>query len=749
MKKIISSIIVAATLFSAITGCSTAPEVKMDAASVTASGNLSVYADWLTNRLSSDGRLTEDTEIILGSSDKAAEYGISVETLSDEGFIIRRDAASTATLIFAKTDDGVDRGARYYANYCSDKGELNVVKGEGYRIGKITIAGKDLSEYVIVNTDPDDLPMTHSAEELQTHLGNACGIYPEIVNEASDDAYAITLVRDADGSEYGIENYNIKTHDRGIIITGGKFRGCMYGVYTLLEEYIGVRFYYRSDAKPDHGDYGQAYIYEADEIVIGADDIDRTDEGSITSRCGYSSYPFFSPAIKYNGQMYDKPGNDGIYSHIYGTYGVAGNVTHGLHTIYFPGDDFGEWDPNYEKGKNPCFTNEDLFDELFSRVIADLDHRVNDLGETPLKERYMCCIDIAQLDTSSFCMCDDCLEVYREEGAVSGAIIRHANKMVEALADTDYSDIYVGCFAYYGTTKPPKMTKPHEKVIVNYCFYMTDDGKTMICANHSLNDPECSTNKKFTDLYEEWCEISENTYIWYYPTTAYYFANTTQDLFKIYGDIQYLAESGTYGIMALQDDDRTGLAFIKNYMIQRMMWDADMPYEEYTELLKEFLFFNYGDGYEYVYDYLILMDRAAEKSGDCWAGIFSPPMNKLSFTFIKENRALILDLHESARRLAQNTYQEYMVDEIFKFARYHIAIATHTDMWLNGSKEERAWYKENLDSFTSKYAGTAIFIDWGGTWKYVPTTGSFDYDVNPIEWLHGSVAMSWDSDYSY
>ena len=750
MKKALSLVLCTATLISLLAGCGSETTTGTQASSVTASGNVSVYTDWLTDRLTADGRITDDTKIIVGNADTAAEYGIDVSTLSDDGFIIRRSATDNTTLIFASTNNGVDRGVRHFANYCSDEGELNVVKGEGYRIGKITIAGADLSEYVIVNPEPDNVNMTYTAEELQRYLSDACGISPEIVTEADDDAYAITFVRDEDGSEYGDENFLIKSHDHGITITGGKFRGCMYGMHTFLEEYIGIRFYYKFGTTPVNGDYSQAYIYEADEITIAADEIDYYGEASIVSRCGYSDYPYFSPALKYNGPMYNRGQQSTYNDYLYGTYGVAGNVTHGLYTIYFPGQEFGEWDPNYQPGTNPCFTNEDLFDELFSRVVADLDHRVNDLGEEPMKERSMCCIDIAQLDTSSFCMCTDCMAVYREEGAVSGAIIRHANKMVEALADTPYSDVYVGCFAYYGTTKPPKVTKPNDKVIVNYCFYMSDDGKNKVCANHSFGDPDCESNNKFTELYDQWCEISNNMYIWYYPTVAYYFANTTQDIFKMYGDIKYLADRGTYGIMALQDNmDSSRIYFMKWYLIQRLMWDADMTYDEYVGHIKEFLYLNYGDGYELVYDYLLLMDRIGDGDGSCWAGIFSPPMEKMNFTMLKQQKELLLELHEEARRLAADTYQEEMIDALFMFTRYHIAIATHTDMWVNGNDDSRAWYKENLDTFVRENQGAILFLDWGGKWLYTPAAGSFDYNVNPIEWMHGSSAMSWNSDYNY
>jgi len=754
-KRILSAILIVLSTVTAFSGCtSLIPETRENGITVTSS-SLTSYGDWLEARLEADG--VPATEIVIGDTSTAAEYGLDLSDFAcDEGYIIRRDSADEPVLIFGKNAESVDMAVRYFANYCDKSAPLNVVEGESYRIGKITIADHDLSEYVIVNTDPEDIPMAYAAEILQSHLGKACGIFPEIVTEVSEGEFAITLIRDKDGDTYGDENFLIKSHESGITITGGKFRGCLYGAYTFLEEYIGVKFYYRSDAVPVNGDYATSYIYESGEIVIGADDIDFYDEGSFISRCGYSGYPFFSPALKYNGPLYNPGQSDNTNSHLYGNYGVAANVSHGLHNIYFLNADFSEWDDAWDPetpygSRNPCFTSEPFFDELVRRVIDDLDHRVEVDGFTPMKERYMCCIDISQYDTSTFCMCDDCLAVYAEEGAVSGAIIRHANKMVDALKDTPYSDMYVGCFAYYGTMNPPTKTKPHDQVIVNFCFYLSNNGMTRICANHSYGDANCTTNKYFTDLYEKWDEITNNLYVWYYPTTAYHFAGTTHDLFKLYDDIKYLSECNTYGVMALQDDDPTGLAFIKSYMYQRVMWNAEMSYEEYCDILKEFLFFTYGDGYESVYDYLQIMDRAGNFGGDCWTSIFDTPIQKLDFTFIKINKDLILELYEDALSYATDSYQEMMVREIFKFSRYHIAAATHTEMWLNGNEEQRAWYKENLDIFVSENAGENLFLDWGAPssyWKYVPAAGTFDYDVNPLDWMRTSLGY-WGDNYDF
>ncbi|MBR4881988.1 MAG: hypothetical protein IKU19_08635, partial [Clostridia bacterium] len=271
MKKFISLILISASILTAFAGCS--PEKVTQTPSVSASGSLSVYGNWLTTRLESDGRLTDDTEIILGSADTASSYGVDVSSLSDEGFIIRRNADS-ATLIFGKTSDGVDRGVRYYANYCSDEGDLSIVQDEGYRIGKITIAGADLSEYVIVNPEPDNRNMAFTAEELRTHLGNACGIYPEIVTES--DGYAITLVCDKTGETYGDEAFNIKSHEKGVTITGGRYRGCMYAVYDLLRD-IGWRFV--SNTEKEYVEY----LYESEHVDITSA-FSRTEKPAVPHR---------------------------------------------------------------------------------------------------------------------------------------------------------------------------------------------------------------------------------------------------------------------------------------------------------------------------------------------------------------------------------------------------------------------------------------------------------------------------------
>ena len=55
--------------------------------------------------------------------------------------------------------------------------------GEGFRLKRLTIAGRDISEYSIYLFPDADECHTFAAQELRKYIGLACGYYPNIVNE--------------------------------------------------------------------------------------------------------------------------------------------------------------------------------------------------------------------------------------------------------------------------------------------------------------------------------------------------------------------------------------------------------------------------------------------------------------------------------------------------------------------------------------------------------------------------------------
>ena len=737
MKKLFASILVSSVVLSAFAGCS-APAENVPVYST--SSAVSVYSEWLTNRLMSDGAITDDTEIIVGNADTAESYGVDVSGLSDEGYIIRRSSGDSATLIFGKTDDAVDMAVRYYANYCNKTGPLSVVEGEGYRVGSITISGTDLSEYVIVCPADADECMRFAADELRRFLGDACGIYPEIVTES--DGYAITLVCDTTGETYGDEAFNIKSHEKGVTITGGRYRGCMYGVYDFLEECIGYRFYYSNIDNDGAGrDVGaaDAYLYKSDSVTVA--DVDYSEFPSIHARDTHGDGTS-SVALKFNGAR------QGGSKH--GGYGVIVKACHG-YTQWISDAELKEMghEVGYAYDLQPCFSDETLNSMLIERILSSCRNTKNSGG---IPGKTFTTIDIAQHDIGNFCNCVGCQDVYKETGGRAGAVVKLANMVAEAL-EPEFPELAVAILAYYGTDKAPTKIEIHENVYISYCFYVTLPSEGyFVCGNHSINGNECSTNKFFADRYNEWAALTDNLYVWYYPFQAYHLAYSSTYTNNIYHDIKYLADCNTYGIFFHAEGNSVNQTYnaglVNFYMGQRMMWDATITEEEYHEMMKEFLYLAYGDGYESVYEYIQLLEKSANLK-NCFCGFHVAMTDKLDFAYLKENMDLIMELRENAIRYARTSLQEELCNRIFKSALYYQLVVSHNDMWKNGDDDTRAEYKAMVDSFLTNHRDLPIGEAGLGTPVYAPTVDSVNYDDNPLTWVQDKRG-TWDgNDYDF
>ena len=113
-----------------------------------------------------------------------------------------------------------------------------------------------LHEWVIVVGADAIESERFAAEEFQRYYKRASGIKLPIVDEAGDADGHIFIGPSAtmrqsdvgfDVESFGQEDLRIIVRDANIAIAGGRPRGTLYGVYTFLEDYLGVRF-----LTPDH-----------------------------------------------------------------------------------------------------------------------------------------------------------------------------------------------------------------------------------------------------------------------------------------------------------------------------------------------------------------------------------------------------------------------------------------------------------------------------------------------------------------
>src|SRR5262249_35110320 len=94
---------------------------------------------------------------------------------------------------------------------------------------------------------------SYAATELQQYLEKITGAKLPIITDAAragsreillgDNAHVRKLGLKLAPEKLGTDGFTIQTAGKRLVIFGGKPRGTLYGVYTLLEEQLGVRWF--------------------------------------------------------------------------------------------------------------------------------------------------------------------------------------------------------------------------------------------------------------------------------------------------------------------------------------------------------------------------------------------------------------------------------------------------------------------------------------------------------------------------
>ncbi len=583
-NKLITALLTGAMLVGTFASCNTVPDETVVPLGVTvASSDAEEYAVWLSDRF--DGDIPHEIVVGIDSSD---EYAVDMTDFEDDGYIIKKQG--DATVIFGKTADGLDRGVRKYANL-TDDGEStdNVVYHEGYRIEKFTLFGADISEYTVVYADDANENVKFAASELTRLIEKACGAKIPTVQGTSDAERQI-IFRVADDESLRDEGYRYFEENGDLVIEGAVRRGCMNGVYRFLENECGW----------DHLTFGDSYLNECEHLDIG--------EGLSATE---------TPAFDY----VDDSGNDEGYcpqkyyfvtdrtepTLVQNSYGYIREAHHGLSRYKWLGDGF-----DGSGATQPCFTNEDNLDVVYYN-ICDYLEREEAAGR--LWGREIRFIDIAQGDSPSYCICPDCSAFYSKDGTYIGPIVDFANKLAEML-EPDYPDMKIQIFGYFETIKPPKTTRPSDAVYITYA----PNGN---CVKHPLGEGEKCTDKLFQNwnnveyggFLKEWCEMSDNVYVWYYSWGLYPKSYTMIDVF--YKDMKWFYELGVKGIYINRWYFLHDSTYLTEYMLRDLNWDPDKTEEEFEEYLAELMEHVYGEGWEYVREAEKIQYEAQLNSDGC------------------------------------------------------------------------------------------------------------------------------------
>ena len=437
-----------------------------------------------------------------------------------------------------------------------------------------------LSGWDIVVADDAIASEIYAAEEFQEFFSQASGVKLPIVHKIERwDKHVFVgpgKLMQASPVGFGVENLGpedlqIVVRDDNIAIAGGRPRGTLYGVYTFLEDYLGVRF-----LTHDHTHVPPV----GEQRVIGP--VDRVYRPPFANLrlTGYKTsyhYPIFGVRTRNNG-YHDQPR--------FGGTSPFGNTNHSFYRqvpYQKYGKDhpeyFGLWDwtrRNHFTHTHLCLTNAELLPIVTDAVLKEIE-RATSIGRKNFS--------VSQNDTIwQYCQCEECTAVDKREESHMGALLDFVNKVADEVAKT-HPDVFIGTLSYGFSRKPPKTIRPRDNVQINLCSIET-------CQLHPLADPSCPRNIAYMQDLRGWSKICRHLYAWTYNRHFHDFLLPYPNLFTIKPNINTLVIAGVEGVfMQCSFDLVAELSDLRNYLINRLLWNPDL---DDRAVINEFLDLHYG-----------------------------------------------------------------------------------------------------------------------------------------------------------
>jgi len=446
------------------------------------------------------------------------------------------------------------------------------------------------SDFVIVTSDGADECILTAVNEMQTYINKISGVTLEHITESeyTEGTKAIIIgetklekdITTVDRDEIGTDGFMIYSNGTHLLIAGGDSRGTLYGVYTFLEEYLGVRWF-----TPE-----LEVIPENKDVVIDAA-INRTVRPSFSIRRNSPSgaddaylakhkinVSFWNEAPEYGGSLtyvlwdvtFDRLVPDSLFAQ---------------HPEYFAMNPDGTRTTDHV-----CVTHPDVL------PIA-VENARKAILECERDSKY---IHIGQKDNSNYCHCENCEALYEKYGSISAPTLIFTNAFADAL-DDEFPDFTFTFYAYGETERPPQdlSLRCNSNVIPVLC------GLHKACRSHLLT--ECGAqdgNETFMNLFGDneptiaedfanWVKIADETYIYDYTIN---FLNSTQffsNFETLQPTMQYMHDIGITGyVYNCGDGHYAAFNELRNYLLSKLQWDVDCDVEYH---MSDFLNAYYGE----------------------------------------------------------------------------------------------------------------------------------------------------------
>ncbi len=377
-----------------------------------------------------------------------------------------------------------------------------------------------------------------------------------------------------------------------LVITGGSPRGTLYGVYTLLRDVVGCRFF-AADTE---------FVPELPPV-----ELPNNFEMSAVPSFEYRDVYWHCAFNEEWGAKNAVNGNhiSGMCERYGGGEGYALFV-HTFNNLLPPDKYFGEHPEYYALtggGRRPtqlCLSNPDVLAIVTENVRAEL------------RKKPDCrIISVSQNDCAGYCECDACREADGRAGGHMGTLLPFVNAVADGIKD-EFPDAAIDTLAYQYTRQAPTGIAPRDNVIIRLC-------SIEMCSSHTFEDCEesgtgwnFSKKRSFKADLEDWAKICSRLYVWNYTTDFAYYQAPFPNIRTLVPNIRWMHENHVVGLFDEGNFQSISGEFgeLRAYLHAAAMRD---PYINWEAYYKEFMSAYYGPGWRHIDEYINLTSDIAER----------------------------------------------------------------------------------------------------------------------------------------
>jgi len=426
---------------------------------------------------------------------------------------------------------------------------------------QLILAQAGASRYQIVVADDASPSVRYAAKELQRFLGEITGATFNLVGDDQPlpehaillgaNRHLPSLVPDMDVAELGPESYALRTVGEHLIIVGDEPRGTLYGVYGLLTEYFGCRWY-----TPD-----VSHIPSLPDLAL-----DSLDE------CVTPCFEYRDNQIK---DAWDGPwaarnrlnGNTGS-GHLLEQMGGGvefgpGRRGHTALRLVPPQIHF-ERHPEYYRLHNGRRVPDEICWTSKGALQVTIEQIRQDMRRFPEASVY----SVSQMDGDDLhCECPACQALAEREGSQMGPVLHFVNRVADAVRD-EFPEKAIITFAYRWTRHITRTIVPRDNVIIFLC-------DIECCFAHPMQTCDHPGNTEFRGIIQDWAKITERLWVWTYETNFHHymvpFPNT-----HIWGDnVRFFRDNHVTGLFTQDDAQNRNaeMAGLAAYVRARLLWN--------------------------------------------------------------------------------------------------------------------------------------------------------------------------------